>query len=434
MKKYIVLFCIAGFLRVIADEAPSDSVSAISQVAPIDFNAATEVLRNLDPEQQKDFENYLKVVEDLYGKHDAHEAKVVSSAKKDDDTEGFLVEESTHLKTFKDIKGDLPDGILLTVQLLKKRDQQVVRTEEVAIRKNTTNRLLLYGPPGTGKTTIAEALAHEMNSLFIRVSGTAFIDGYIATGTSRIHKLFKKARDLNKRVVVFIDEVDAIARERTKERNDEYANTLVALIQELDACQREASDRVFIVLATNKFGTLDEALRSRFSNTAIEIKTPTSAVGLEIMEFYLNRYEHEPISWGTLWWIKFWARGFSCRDYENMVDKAFVFSNGDVIKKEHILKALNEAYAARKSGESEKDSWIKKISDKYSTPWSSSMSAISYTSAAWMALYGVYKYVNNRLYPEPMIDPLMLAITQMGAQQEKILTELAGAIGKLVKQ
>jgi AAA+ superfamily predicted ATPase len=239
---------------------------------------------------------------------------------------------------------------------------------------------------------MAEAFAREIGAKFMRVKGTSFIDGYIATGTDRIRKLFEKARGLNEPIVVFIDEVDAIGRERTKERNDEYANTLVALIQELDQCEREASDRVFVILATNKFGTLDEALRSRFSNTAIEIKAPTADLGQKIMQSYLNDYDHEHLTRPTLWWIKFWTRGWSGRDYENMVKKAYLLAGEGKITKAHILKAMNEACAARSSGEADKDSWFKKkvvphFSDTYTVA-----SALANVWTVGTIGYGIYRY------------------------------------------
>lgn len=379
----------------------------------LDVNTLIQNIQNMTPEQREEFEKYIEDLESAYSERlqnkPSNQINVLdkvypSLTGKKTEEEIFFVEEPTRLLSFKDLVGGVPDSVQLTVKALKKKRALQGKPQEEGQnvkkpKKDASYRLLLYGPPGTGKTTMAEAFARELGAKFMRVKGTAFIDGYIATGTDRIHKLFEKARNLNEQVVVFIDEVDAIGRERTKERNDEYANTLVALLQELDECERTAADRVFVILATNKYATLDGALHSRFSNTALEIKAPSAELGMQIMEYYLSQYEYEPLSRGTRWWMKYWTRGFAGREYENMVNKAALLAGDGIITKANLLKAMNEAYAARKSGEAEKDSWFKKFAEKYSSPWGSNMSAITYTGGAIGVFWGAYLHGKNYFNP-----------------------------------
>lgn len=449
---FFVLLLITAFFRSIcADELSSNNGAAdvggaglMSDVlSPIALGDATKMLRNMTPEQRKEFNEYIRAMQDVYEYDNSMNLVVPEKEEKafshtninKKAEEGFLVEEPVRLLSFADIVGGVPDGVLLTAKALQKKRSGGVAEGNIGgnkRRKNAAYRLLLYGPPGTGKTTLAEAFTREIGAKFMRVKGTAFIDGYIATGTDRIHKLFEKARGLGESVVVFIDEVDAIGRERTKERNDEYANTLVALIQELDQCEREAADRVFVILATNKFSTLDEALRSRFSSTAIEIKAPSSDLGQQIMQYYLNDYEHERLTKPTLWWIKFWTRGFSGRDYESMINKAYVLAGENKITKNHILKAMNEVCAARASGENEKDSWFKKFTEKYSSPWSTTMSAITYTSSAVGAACTLYYFIQSYIKKQTGVGSVVPDAVQ--AQIADATRPLLVMIGQLMTE
>jgi len=424
---FLIVLVLVNFAnRVFADNeqpgAEGAGVTTLAPVAaptaPISFSDVTEMIRNMTPEQRKDFDEYVDTLQGMYGSQVGNDGALSSEVFLPEKTsqalahgakeESFLVEDPKDLLGFNAIVGGAPDSVQLTVKALK-RKRSGMDTMVNGKRKTIPGRLLLYGPPGTGKTTLAAAIAHEWGAKFMRIKAPSLNDGYIATGRIRIENLFRQARELNEPVVVFIDEVDAFAGARRKETNEEYKITMLALLLELDECARLAPDRVFVILATNKFALLDDALQSRFSNTAIELKAPTGDLGQQIMLHYLNDYDHEPITRVTWAWIKFWTRGFSGREYENMVNKAYLFAGDGKIKKEHLIKAMNESCAARKSSDSEKDSWFKKFTEKYASPWGTAMSAITYTSAAGgialSAYYGTLLPLIARLRSQPTDVP-----------------------------
>ena len=119
---------------------------------------------------------------------------------------------------------------------------------------------ILVGPPGTGKTLLARAVAGEAKVAFFAASGSDFVEMYVGVGAMRVRELFAKAR-LAEKAIVFIDEIDAVARARvmsTKQNaNDERENTLNALLNELDGFSR---GNVIILAATNRIDILDPAI------------------------------------------------------------------------------------------------------------------------------------------------------------------------------
>ncbi len=127
--------------------------------------------------------------------------------------------------------------------------------------------VLLYGPPGTGKTMLAKAMAGETNVTFISAEGNQFLTPSVGEGSERVHSLFRMARKYAP-AVLFIDEIDAIGKERLGVRSGE--ETLTAFLTEMDGFKTDTSKPVFVLAATNfevRPGTsksLDPALLRRF--------------------------------------------------------------------------------------------------------------------------------------------------------------------------
>jgi cell division protease FtsH len=120
--------------------------------------------------------------------------------------------------------------------------------------------VLLVGPPGTGKTLLAKAVAGEAGVPFFSISGSEFVEMFVGVGASRVRDLFKKAKE-NAPCLVFIDEIDAVGRQRGAGiggGNDEREQTLNQLLTEMDGF--EGNTGIIIIAATNRPDVLDRAL------------------------------------------------------------------------------------------------------------------------------------------------------------------------------
>ena len=119
--------------------------------------------------------------------------------------------------------------------------------------------VLLVGPPGTGKTLLAKAVAGEAGVPFFSISGSEFVEMFVGVGASRVRDLFEQAKK-NAPCIVFIDEIDAVGRQRGAGLgggNDEREQTLNQLLTEMDGF--EGNTGIIIVAATNRPDVLDAA-------------------------------------------------------------------------------------------------------------------------------------------------------------------------------
>lgn len=150
---------------------------------------------------------------------------------------------------------------------------------------------ILSGPPGTGKTLLAKATAGEAAVPFFSVSGSEFVEMFVGVGASRVRDLFKTARE-NAPSIVFVDEIDAIGKQRSKGNasgaNDERETTLNQLLVEMDGF--ESSDHVVVLAGTNRVDILDRALMrpGRFDRH-IAIDNPELQGRKEIFEVHLKK-------------------------------------------------------------------------------------------------------------------------------------------------
>ncbi|MFZ8902021.1 MAG: ATP-dependent metallopeptidase FtsH/Yme1/Tma family protein [Ilumatobacteraceae bacterium] len=138
---------------------------------------------------------------------------------------------------------------------------------------------LLVGPPGTGKTLLARAVAAEASVPFIAASATDFVEMYVGVGAKRVRELYESARS-HKAAIVFIDEIDAVARARSMNDREngtpggpiEHENTLIALLTELDGFNKS---NIITIAATNRADVLDKAiLRPGRLERRIEVPLP----------------------------------------------------------------------------------------------------------------------------------------------------------------
>ena len=144
--------------------------------------------------------------------------------------------------------------------------------------------VLLYGPPGTGKTLLARALAGEAGVPFFALSGSDFVQMYVGVGASRVRELFKNARKAGK-CVIFIDEIDAMAKKRDDQSSDERDQTLNALLSEMSGFR--PSEGIIVLAATNRLDTLDPALlRPGRFDRQIEVGLPGRAERLSILRLH----------------------------------------------------------------------------------------------------------------------------------------------------
>ena len=149
--------------------------------------------------------------------------------------------------------------------------------------------VLLYGPPGTGKTLIVKALAKESNLPLINTTGSSFCEMYVGVGASRVKKLFKLAKKI-KPCIVFIDEIDAVGRSRSKDNSGgdtERATTLNQLLTEIDGFVD--SSGIIVIGATNKKDLLDKALlRAGRFDRHVNFTLPDRKDRFNLLKYYLK--------------------------------------------------------------------------------------------------------------------------------------------------
>ncbi len=150
--------------------------------------------------------------------------------------------------------------------------------------------VLLDGPPGTGKTLMVKALAKESKLPLINTTGSSFCEMYVGVGASRVKKLFKLARKL-KPCIIFIDEIDAVGRNRSKDISGgdaERASTLNQLLAEIDGFSE--SNGIIVMGATNRKSLLDDALlRSGRFDQHVNFTLPDSTDRENLFKYYLGK-------------------------------------------------------------------------------------------------------------------------------------------------
>ena len=201
--------------------------------------------------------------------------------------------------------------------------------------------ILLVGPPGTGKTLLAKAIANEADVPFFSVAGSEFVEMFIGIGAARVRDLFKKASE-NAPCIVFIDEIDAVGRERgagVGGGNDEREQTLNQLLTEMDGFKENKG--VIVVGATNRVDILDAALlRPGRFDRQVTVNLPDRLGRVGILKVHArNKPLSEDVS---LVQLANRTPGFSGADLANLLNEAAILATR--YKKTSITKKeVNEA-------------------------------------------------------------------------------------------
>ncbi len=202
--------------------------------------------------------------------------------------------------------------------------------------------VLLEGPPGTGKTLLAKAIAGEANVPFFSISGSDFVEMFVGVGASRVRDLFAEAK-LHEPCIVFIDEIDAVARRRGTGMgggHDEREQTLNQLLVEMDGFG--VNEGVIVIAATNRVDILDPAIMrpGRFDRKIV-VGRPDVGGRKEILEVHAkNKPLGEDVN---LEHIAQTTAGFTGADLENLLNEAAIVAakdNRKFVKQSDINKAF----------------------------------------------------------------------------------------------
>ena len=244
------------------------------------------------------------------------------------------IEASTSNITFKDVAG---------IKSVKQELEEVVdflnnpkkyKKYDVKLPKG----VLLVGPPGVGKTLIARAVAGEANVPFFYQSGASFVHIYVGMGAKRVKELFEKAK-AQAPSIIFIDEIDAVGKQRGLNSNDEREATLNELLTQMDGFDGHSG--VIVIAATNKVDVLDEALlRAGRFDRRVFLNLPSKNDRIEILNLYLkNRkinFSVEKLSLDT--------SGFTSSALSTLINEALL----NMIKRDDTIITQEDIQSAKK--------------------------------------------------------------------------------------
>ncbi|MBF2078805.1 MAG: ATP-dependent zinc metalloprotease FtsH2 [Synechococcales cyanobacterium T60_A2020_003] len=222
---------------------------------------------------------------------------------------------------FEDVAGieEAKEELQEVVTFLKKPERFT------AVGARIPKGVLLVGPPGTGKTLLAKAIAGEAGVPFFSISGSEFVEMFVGVGASRVRDLFKKAKE-NAPCIIFIDEIDAVGRQRGAGiggGNDEREQTLNQLLTEMDGF--EGNTGIIIIAATNRPDVLDSALlRPGRFDRQVTVDAPDIKGRLEVLEVHARN--KKLASEVSLEAIARRTPGFTGADLANLLNEAAILT------------------------------------------------------------------------------------------------------------
>ncbi|KAL2343623.1 hypothetical protein Fmac_004908 [Flemingia macrophylla] len=232
----------------------------------------------------------------------------------------FQMEPNTGV-TFDDVAGvdEAKQDFMEVVEFLKKPERFT------AVGARIPKGVLLVGPPGTGKTLLAKAIAGEAGVPFFSISGSEFVEMFVGVGASRVRDLFKKAKE-NAPCIVFVDEIDAVGRQRGTGiggGNDEREQTLNQLLTEMDGF--EGNTGIIVIAATNRADILDSALlRPGRFDRQVTVDVPDIRGRTEILKVHgSNKKFDADVSLDV---IAMRTPGFSGADLANLLNEAAILA------------------------------------------------------------------------------------------------------------
>ena len=204
--------------------------------------------------------------------------------------------------------------------------------------------VLLVGPPGTGKTLFAKAVAGEANVPFFSISGSDFVEMYVGVGASRVRDLFAQAKK-NQPCIIFIDEIDAVGRQRGAGLgggHDEREQTLNQLLVQMDGF--ETNEGIIVMAATNRADILDPALlRPGRFDRQIHVNLPDVRGRESILKVHARNKPLAPdVNFKILSRM---TSGFSGADLENLLNEAAILTaraNKKMIGNKELFEGINK--------------------------------------------------------------------------------------------
>ncbi len=254
----------------------------------------------------------------------------------------FQMEAKTGI-TFKDVAGieEAKEELQEVVTFLKQSEKFT------ALGAKIPRGVLLVGPPGTGKTLLAKAIAGEAGVPFFSISGSEFVEMFVGVGASRVRDLFKKAKE-NAPCLIFIDEIDAVGRQRgvgIGGGNDEREQTLNQLLTEMDGF--EGNSGIIVIAATNRPDVLDSALlRPGRFDRKVTVDYPDCQGRLGILEVHGKNKKIAPSV--SLEAIARRTPGFTGANLANLLNEAAILTarrRKDAITMTEINDAIDRVIA-----------------------------------------------------------------------------------------